>query len=182
VRQHGLCRFPYRLKSEIFDRYFAMENPDQPDKDPQVLGPPANDGETPRQDAEGGRISKKRLRRERLILALLEQPTFAKAVACSGMSYATGWRISKTQEFQEEFLAARRQLVSQGSARLQKAYGAAISKTMKLMLDPGVPPGVQLRAAESIMEHAESALQAEDIDLRLKRLEPQKKGKARKSK
>ncbi len=152
----------------------------QPDQDPPALGPPANDTEKTSQDTGSGRISKKKVQRERLIQALLEQPTLAKAAACSGMSYTTAWRMFKTLEFQEEYLASRRQLISQGFARLQKAYGAAVSKITKLMVEPGVPPAVQLRAAESILCHAESALQSEDLAMRVKRLEPQKKGKGKK--
>ncbi len=34
-----------------------MDNPDQPDKDPPTLGPPANDAEKTSQDTGSGRIS-----------------------------------------------------------------------------------------------------------------------------
>lgn len=161
-----------------------MDNPDQPDKILLPLGPPANNAEIPRQDGACGRISKKSLQRERLILALLEQPSYAKAAASIGISYVTAWRISKTPEFQQEYLAARRQSMTQTSARMQHASGPSVSTLIKLMLGKDaykdVPYAIQLRAAESILHHAESGLQLEDMDARLKLLEQKNKREARK--
>jgi molybdenum-dependent DNA-binding transcriptional regulator ModE len=159
-----------------------MHNPDQPDQAPPPLGPPANDSEKPGQDGDSGRISKKRLQCERLIQALFEHSSIKKAAASCDMSYVTAWRISKTQEFQEQYLAERRQSMMQSSARMQHASGAAVSTLIKLMVDTHSPREIQMRAAESILRHGNEGLQLEDVHLRVKRLEREKKIRERKLK
>src|SRR5690242_12243973 len=52
---------------------------------------------------EANGSTRKSHRREQLILALLQQPSLAKAAATLGMSSTTAWRMSKTPEFKEEY-------------------------------------------------------------------------------
>jgi hypothetical protein len=109
--------------------------------------------------------------RERLILALLQQPGIEKAAAAVGISTVTAWRISKTPEFKEEYGQARRDAFSQSLGRLQQAAGAAASTLLKIMVDATAPAGSRVRAADRILEHAQSALELEDFQVRLARLE-----------
>jgi hypothetical protein len=109
--------------------------------------------------------------REQLILALLQQPGLEKAAAAVGISTVTAWRITKTQEFKEEYRQARREAFIQSLGRLQQAAGAATSTLMKIMVDPNAPAGSRVRAADRVLEHAQSALELEDIQVRLARLE-----------
>ena len=109
--------------------------------------------------------------REQLILALLQQPGIEKAAAAVGISATTAWRISKTPEFKEEYRQARRDAFSQSLGRLQQAAGAATSTLMKIMVDTNAPAGSRVRAADCILDHAASALELEDIQVRLARLE-----------
>ena len=113
--------------------------------------------------------------REQLILALLQQPGLEKAAAAVGISTVTAWRITKTQEFKEEYRQARREAFSQSLGRLQQAAGAATSTLMKIMVDPTAPAGSRVRAADRVLEHAQSALELEDIQVRLSRLEQMEK-------
>jgi hypothetical protein len=112
--------------------------------------------------------------RDRLILALLEQPSLNKAAASIGMSTTTAWRVSKTPEFQEEYRLARREAYSHTVARLQHASGAAASLMFKLLgnfaknLD--IKP-IHLRAAEMVLEQSWKGMQFEDLAARLARLE-----------
>jgi len=116
-------------------------------------------------------IMRRSRQRERLILALLQQPSLEKAAAAIGVSYVTAWRISKTAEFKEEYRQARREAFSQSLGRLQQAAGAATSTLMKIMVDAAAPAGSRVRAADRILGHAAAALELEDTDFRLARLE-----------
>jgi hypothetical protein len=113
--------------------------------------------------------------REQLILALLQQPGIEKAAPAVGISTVTAWRITKTQEFKEEYRQARREAFIQALGRLQQAAGAATSTLMKIMVDPTAPAGSRVRAADRVLEHAQSALELEDIQVRLSRLEQMEK-------
>ena len=42
---------------------------------------------------------------------------------------------------------------------------------MKIMVDTNAPAGSRVRAADCVLEHAQSALELEDIQVRLARLE-----------
>jgi hypothetical protein len=116
-------------------------------------------------------IMRRNRQREQLILALLNQPGVEKAAAAVGISTVTAWRITKTQEFKEEYRQARREAFIQSLGRLQQAAGAATSTLMKIMVDPNAPAGSRVRAADRVLEHAQSALELEDIQVRLARLE-----------
>jgi hypothetical protein len=109
--------------------------------------------------------------REQLILALLQQPGIEKAAAAVGISSVTAWRIMKTPEFKEEYRQARREAFTQSLGRLQQAAGAATSTLMKIMVDATAPAGSRVRAADRVLEHAASALELEDLQVRLARLE-----------
>lgn len=116
-------------------------------------------------------VMRRTRQREQLILALLQQPGIEKAAAAVGISTVTAWRISKTPEFKEEYRQARREAFSQSMGRLQQAAGAATSTLLKIMVDATAPAGSRVRAADCILEHAASALEMEDLQVRLARLE-----------
>jgi len=118
-----------------------------------------------------GRHSKKKWRRQQLILAMLQQPTLQKAAASTGISEVTAWRIRQTPEFQREYLQARREAVSQSLARLQQGSGAAASTLFKIMVDPNTPASTRVQAASRILEHAKRAVELEDLELRVHQLE-----------
>ena len=116
-------------------------------------------------------VMRRTRQREQLILALLQQPGIEKAAAAVGISTVTAWRISKTPEFKEEYRQARREAFSQCLGRLQQAAGAATATLLKIMVDVTAPAGSRVRAADCILEHAASALEMEDLQVRLARLE-----------
>ena len=116
-------------------------------------------------------VMRRNRQREQLILALLQQPGIEKAAAAVGISSVTAWRITKTPEFKEEYRQARREAFSQALGRLQQAAGAATSTLMKIMVDATAPTGSRVRAADCVLEHAQSALELEDIQVRLAKLE-----------
>ena len=48
---------------------------------------------------------------------------------------------------------------------------AAATTLLKLLVEPGVPPSVRARAADSIFNHAAKAIEIEDIEARVSELE-----------
>jgi len=118
-----------------------------------------------------GRVSSKVRQRERLIAAILQQPSLEKAAASIGISKATAWRISNTPEFQQEFRRARRVAFSQATARLQSGSLAAATALLKAMLDERAPAASRVRAADLVLEHAARGIELEDIEARLAELE-----------
>ena len=124
---------------------------------------------------------RKARQREQLILALLQQPTLSKAAEQIGISSVTAWRITKTTEFQEEYRQARREAFSQALGRLQQAASAATSTLLKIMVDATAPPASRVRAANCILEHAANALEVEDLQVRLAKLEQVEEDKAAES-
>jgi hypothetical protein len=118
--------------------------------------------------------SKKSRQRERLILALLQQPSLEKAAAAVGISSVTAWRITKTPQFQEEYRRARSEAYAQTLARLQHAGPAAVSTLMKVMIDAGASDANKVRAANDVLHRGIQAWGLEellDISDRVRHLE-----------
>src|ERR1039457_584410 len=95
-------------------------------------------------------VMRRARQREKLILALLQQPGIEKAAAVVGISTVTAWRITKTPEFQAEYRQARRDAFSQSLGRLHQAAGAATSTLMKIMVDAATPAASRVRAADCV--------------------------------
>jgi hypothetical protein len=74
-------------------------------------------------------------------------------------------------EFHAEYLQKRREALFQTHARIQQNSGAAAAVLLKLMADPATPASVRARACLGILEHSNRALEVEDLELRLRRLE-----------
>jgi hypothetical protein len=77
----------------------------------------------------------------------------------------------KEPEFDTAYRDARRLAYGQSIARLQQAASAASSTLLKVMVDPNSPPSCRLRAADSVLSHAAKAIEIEDLEMRLARLE-----------
>jgi hypothetical protein len=118
-----------------------------------------------------GRGSKKKLQRQQLILAMLQQPTWQKAAASIGISEVTAWRIRQTPEFRQEYLETRREAFSQSLGRLQQGSCAAVSTLLKIMVDPNNSASSRVQAASRILDYGKDAFVSEDLELRFHRLE-----------
>ena len=109
-------------------------------------------------------------RKEAAIAALLSTRTIEEAAREAGVSARTLLRWMKNPEFREEWLSARRDGLSQATARLQSAAGAAASILTKALVDPSISPA-RLKAAQFVLEMAQKGLAFEDIEIRLTKLE-----------
>jgi hypothetical protein len=114
---------------------------------------------------------------EKVIIALLENGSFEKAAAALGVCDVTLWRWLQKPDFQKAYLKARRNAFSQSIARLQHASGAAVSTLLRVMVDKDSPAASRVRAADSVLDHAAKAMELEDIEVRLQRLEQMQENK-----
>jgi len=99
-----------------------------------------------------GHISKKSRQREQLVLALLQQPSLAKAAASIGISTTTAWRICQTSEFQEADGEARRDDNIQFLGRLQHGTGRAASTLLSGLVDQEASDAARVRTALGVLE------------------------------
>ena len=110
-------------------------------------------------------------KKEEAIAALLSHWSMEEAARAIDLSPKTLLRWLKLPEFQEVYRKARNESVGHSTARLQQASGAAATTLMKLMLDQNQPASSRIRAAQCILERAHRALELEELEARIARLE-----------
>lgn len=118
-----------------------------------------------------GHGSKLGRKMEAAIAALLSQRNHEEAANAAGVSKRTLNRWLKLPTFQSAYLEARRAAMFQANARLQQASSAAVSALLKVMVDPGTPASVRMRAADCVLARGNQGLENEDLDVRLAALE-----------
>jgi hypothetical protein len=108
---------------------------------------------------------------EPAIAALLSHKSVEDAARAMGISVNTLRRWMQVPEFQAACREARRKILSQAIGQLQNAAGAAAKTVLKIMVDPTVPAGIRLRAADIVLEQAVEAGEMEETEDRLAKLE-----------
>ena len=108
---------------------------------------------------------------EEAIAALLTRPSIEEAARVLPVEPKTLRRWMREPEFQKEYLLARRESVSQAIARAQQNVGAAVTTTLKLMVDQATPASVRLRASEHIVNISVKGVEVEDVEARVSELE-----------
>jgi DNA-binding transcriptional MerR regulator len=118
-----------------------------------------------------GSSEKLNSKQEAAVLALLSSRNVEEAAKVVGVTPRTLYRWQKEPAFDRAYRAAKRASYDQAIARLHHLSGAAVSTIGKVMLDPATPPATKVRAADTVLEHTEKAIQLEDIEARLTELE-----------
>jgi hypothetical protein len=108
---------------------------------------------------------------EQAIAALLSHRNVEDAARAVGVSVNTLRRWMQVPGFQAACREARRKILSQAIGQLRNAAGAAAKTVLKIMVDPTVPAGIRLRAAEVVLDQAVKAGKMEEIADRLAKLE-----------
>ncbi len=93
-----------------------------------------------------------------LILALLSNATVRSAAEEAGVSETTAYRRLSDKAFCESLQAAKYQAYSHALSRLQAAAGEAASVLVEVAGDIEAPPAARIKAAESILSHADATL------------------------
>jgi len=116
---------------------------------------------------------------EQAIAALLSEPSIKAAAESCGIGEATLYRWLQLPDFQAAYRTARRQVVERAVSELQAACGEAV-ETLKRNLTCDIP-GVEIRAAQIIIEQAVKGIELMDLQDRVEKLESlldnQEKGK-----
>ncbi len=108
---------------------------------------------------------------EQAALALLEYPTVAEAARAVEVSETTLYRWMNETEFKEVYRTARREVVRQAVARLQRACRMAVDTLQDVMECGDSPASARVTAARTVLEMAFKAVELEDIDERVTALE-----------
>lgn len=110
-------------------------------------------------------------KQQKVIAALLSEPTTKQAAQSAGVNEATIWRWLQLKPFQTAYLAARRETVKQSIARLQKKTGDAVDVLSEIMQSQNVPGSVRVSAAKAVIEYAIKSVEVEDLAHRVEELE-----------
>ena len=109
---------------------------------------------------------------EEAIAALLTAETVEHAAQQAGIGYRTLHRwLREDADFQQAYRYARREVVHQAQAQIQKATGKAVATLLAVMDDPLAPPGAKVTAARVILEQAVRAIELDDLEARITALE-----------
>ena len=112
-------------------------------------------------------------RKDRAILALIENPTLEKAAEAVGVHPSTLRRWLRQADFQEALRQARREKFSQAMGLLHLGTAPAVAHLLKIMRDPHQPGATQVRAIDCVLNRVAKAIEIEDILARLTALEQQ---------
>ncbi|MFA5864331.1 MAG: hypothetical protein WC975_06550 [Phycisphaerae bacterium] len=105
------------------------------------------------------------------IEALLTTATVQAAAYKSGVSESTLYRWLKDDDFQKEFLKARRQVFGQAVARLQGIAMKAVNILEAILDDSECPSYAKLGAAKTVLELGRQGIQDDDLLVRIENLE-----------
>jgi hypothetical protein len=122
----------------------------------------------PQMTGHGAKYGRKK---EEAIAALLTQRNVEEAARVVGIAPKTLLRWLNVPEFKEAYLQARREVISQATARLQQATGAAVSTLLKIMVNPDTPAPSRVRAIQCVLEFALKGFELEDLEVRIARVE-----------
>ncbi len=108
---------------------------------------------------------------ERAVVALLESDSVLEAARSVNIGETTIYRWMKDVEFQALYRDARREVVRQAVARLQRACRQAVDTLTDVMQCGESPASARVTAARAVLEMAFKAVELEDIDARVTVLE-----------
>jgi DNA-binding MurR/RpiR family transcriptional regulator len=108
---------------------------------------------------------------ERVIAALLGNPTLAATAEALGVNASTLWRVMRHPGFQREYREARRHIVSQAIAQVQQATGQAVETLRGVIAQADAPVWARIFASKAVLELAFKAVEFEDMDIRLSAIE-----------
>ena len=110
-------------------------------------------------------------RQELAIRALLTAPTQEAAAKAAGISTVTLWRFMKQPEFREACQQARREVVGQTIAQLQRSSLEAVKTLDAISMNESAAPTARVSAAKAILEMGLRVVEADDVTERLEALE-----------
>src|SRR5262245_44310042 len=108
---------------------------------------------------------------EQAILALLAEPSVAKAAATCDVSEGTLYNWLRDPNFRRAFSAARRDAFSQAIGLLQRYAVMAAQSLAKVMVDPAAPSSSKVSAASAVLKHGREGIELDDLVVRIEAVE-----------
>lgn len=108
---------------------------------------------------------------EKILSAMLENPTVEAAAAACNISKATIYRRLQESEFKAEYTKRRRQLVEVACGALQGRLGEAVEALSEIMNDGTAGKIARVQAARAVLEIGIKTVETLDILPRLEALE-----------
>ncbi len=119
-------------------------------------------------DAPMGGISHSQ---EKAIIALLAEPTIARAASNAGVGERTLHRWMREPRFARAYRAARREAFAQAIAGSHRLAAAAVQTLARIMVDPAAPYAARVQAAGTVLRFSRDAIELDDLAGRVDELE-----------
>ena len=106
-------------------------------------------------------------KRQQAIAALIEAPTIREAAGIVGIGEATLFRWLQDIDFQSAYRDAKRRIVEQAIANIQRASGEAVQTLKSIMTDNSMPASSRVACAKAILDTAAKAVELENLTARI---------------
>jgi hypothetical protein len=133
-------------------------------------GPPVG-ADDPLDGAPDDLYAKLNPRQQKAILALVTEPTIAKAAEQAGVSESTVHRWLLDDTFVRAHRRARRETFSQAIALAQRYTPLAVNNLAKIMSDPATAASARVSASCAILKFGRDSIELDDLAARLDNLE-----------
>ena len=117
-------------------------------------------------------------KQEQAILALLAEPTVARAAASCKVGVRTMHRWLREEVFGKAYRLARRETFAQAVSLTQRYAGLAVQTLARVMTDESAPTASRVAAATSMLKFARDSIELDDLADRVEALERSAKEKA----
>ena len=111
------------------------------------------------------------LDQQKAIIALLREPTVAKAAEAVGIDESTLYRWMKEPGFGKEFRDARRDSFRHAVGLCNRYAPVAVQTLMKVMADATAPHSAKVSAATALLKFSRESIELDDVVARVEALE-----------
>lgn len=111
------------------------------------------------------------IRQEKALTALLSESSIREAATLCKIPERTLWRWLRETPFAEAYQRLRRDTLAQSTTKLQQASGAAAACLVDTLKDAAAPYSARVTAAKLVLDFAYRAVELEDVQNRVGRLE-----------
>jgi hypothetical protein len=112
-------------------------------------------------------------KKQQAIAALIEATTIKEAAGVVGIGEATLFRWLQNTDFQSAYRDAKKRVVEQAIANVQRASGEAVETLKSIMIDDDMPASSRVACAKAILDTSVKAVELENLTARIEVLEEQ---------
>jgi len=108
---------------------------------------------------------------EQALIALLKEPTIARAAATSGVSESNIYRWMKEPVFKAAYREARREGYAHAVGLVQQYVPHAVQTLMKMVADAATPAAVRATCCGMLLKFGRESIEVDDLAARVEELE-----------